>query len=156
MSEWITVAESTNLWDLESTIGEMSLPKGTKMRVTLSLNTPLGWAFNASGAEYLFAPLTPDGMILKDVSGEGSEAYIDLESDPAWLVATIAFIAAHWLAILIAGLVLTTIISFIVIAIKVPAILQIPFWLILGAAGAVLFIAVAASKAGYEVSPRRI
>lgn len=135
MAQWTTVAQGISLADLAATVSDMELPKGTKMRVVMDLKYPVAWAFDVAGAELLFRPFVPEGMTLVDVYGEGSQGFIDMEADPAWLLTTLAFIKAHWLAITIAGFTLALLISFIYIAIKVPAIVQIPIWLIIGAIG---------------------
>lgn len=120
MAEWEVVAQGVNLWDLESTVGELKLPKGSKLRVVIDLKFPLGWAFG--GADLIFKPFIPDGMELVDVYGEGSTGFIDMEADPAWLLAVLAFIKAHWLAITIAGFVLTFIIASIIILVKIAVV----------------------------------
>lgn len=52
----------------------------------------------------------PEGLDLTDVHGEGwSTAVIEAESDPAWLIAILLFIKAHWAVILVSGLVLRAI-----------------------------------------------
>lgn len=117
--EWQEVAKGTNIWDLESTVGELKLSKGSKLRVIIDLKLPLGWAFDMAGAELIFKPFIPDGMTLIDVYGEGSQGIIDMEADPAWLLAILAFIKAHWLVIMIAGFVLTAIIASIIILVKI-------------------------------------
>ena len=119
MAQWKTVAEGTNLWDLGSKVGELELPKGSKLRVVMNLVLPVGWAFDVAGAEHIFEPFVPDGMDLIDVYGEGSQGFIDMEADPAWLVAVLAFIRAHWLAITIAGFMLTALIASIIVLAKI-------------------------------------
>jgi len=131
---WVTVAQGVNLFDLEATVEDLELPKGARMKVIMDLKMPIGWAFDMAGAEFLFQPFVPDGMELVDVYGEGSQGFVEMEADPAWLLVALAFIKAHWLAITIAGVSLALIISFITVAVKAPAILQIPTWLIVGAA----------------------
>ncbi|GAI15661.1 unnamed protein product [marine sediment metagenome] len=121
MTEWQTVAEGINLTDLEAVVADMQLPKGTKMKVVIDLTLPLGWAFDVVGAEWIFQPFVPAGMELVDVYGKGSQGIVEMEADPAWLVAVIAFIKAHWLAITIAGFALALIIAFITVLVKVPA-----------------------------------
>jgi len=116
---WQVAAEGTNIWDLESKIGELKLAKGTKVRVVFNLTMPLGWVFDAAGAELVFKPFIPEGMDLIDVYGEGSQGFIDMEADPAWLLAVLVFIRAHWLAITIAGFVLTAIIASIIVLVKI-------------------------------------
>lgn len=119
MAQWQVVAEGANIWDLESTIGELELPKGSKLKVIMDLKLPLGWAFDVAGAELIFRPFVPDGMMLIDVYGEGSQGIVEMEADPAWLLAILAFVKAHWLAITIAGFVLTAIIASIIILVKI-------------------------------------
>lgn len=136
MTEWKTAAEGVSIWDLESTVGEMHLPKGSKVRVVM--NTWMSWAFDAAGAELVFKPFIPDGLKLIDVYGEAGKGIVDMEADPAWLLAVLAFIKAHWLAITIGGLLLSLIISLIIVMVKVPAVAAIPIALVVGAAMGVL------------------
>lgn len=119
MAEWQAVAEGTNIWDLKSTVGELELPKGSRIKVVMDLKLPLGWAFDIAGAELIFKPFTPEGVTLIDVYGEGSQGIVELEADPAWLIPVLAFIKAHWLAITIAGFLLTAIIAAIIVLVKI-------------------------------------
>ncbi|MBU2556128.1 MAG: hypothetical protein KKF98_16885 [Bacteroidetes bacterium] len=116
---WQTVAEGASLGELKSTVGELKLPKGSKVRVVM--DTWEAWAFDAPGAELVFRPFVPDGLNLVDVWGESGKGIVEMEADPAWLLAILAFIKAHWLAIIIAGFVLTVIVSFIRIMVEVVA-----------------------------------
>ncbi len=138
--EWQTVAQGVSIWDLEQTVADMELTKGTKVRVVMDTWAP--WAFDVWGAELVFKPFIPEGLDLIDVYGENGQGIIDMEADPVWLVAALAFIKAHWLAITIAGFALAAIISLITVMVKVPTIVQIPFWLVMGAVAGVagLFI----------------
>ncbi|MBA7635589.1 hypothetical protein ES703_43193 [subsurface metagenome] len=119
MAEWKVVAEGTNIWDLESTVGELELPKGSKVKIVMDLKLPLGWAFDVAGAELIFKPFIPEGVSLVDVYGEGSQGIVEMEADPAWLLPVLAFMKAHWLAITIAGFLLTAIIASIIILVKI-------------------------------------
>lgn len=143
---WETVAEGTSLFDLQSLVGDMELPKGTKMQVIMDLHLPVSWIFDVAGAELIFQPLMPEGMDLVDVYGEGSQGVVEMEADPAWLLAVLAFLKAHWLFIIIAGFLLGTLIAFITISIKLPAGAKIPFWLMVGAAMGVVGIVILNSK----------
>jgi len=127
---WQTVAEGASFSELRSLIGDMELPKGTKVKVVMDLKVPIGFAFDAPGAEWLFSPLVPSGMELVDVYGEGSQGIVEMEADPAWLLAMLAFIKAHWISILIAAFVLGVIITFIRIMVQIvgPGPLGIPWW----------------------------
>ena len=118
-AEWTEVARGTNIWDLKSTVGEMHLPKGSRIKVVMDLKLPLGWDFDVAGAELAFKPFTPDGTTIVDVYGEGSQGIVELEADPVWLLSLLAFIKANWIAILIAGFVLTAIIMSIIILVKI-------------------------------------
>jgi len=122
----------------------MELPKGTKVKVTMETWAP--WAFDIAGAELIFQPFVPDGLDLIDVYGEGNQGIVDLEADPAWLVATLAFIKAHWLAITLSGLALATLITYIIVMINVPAIAQIPVTLLVGAAVGIVGITLLAAR----------
>lgn len=128
--QWETVAEGTSFSDLKSLVGEMELPKGAKVKVIMDLKVPVGFVFDAPGAEWFFKPFTPDGMEILDVYGEGSQGIVEMEADPAWLLGILAFIKAHWLAILIATFVLGAIITFIRIMVQIagPGPLGIPWW----------------------------
>jgi len=117
--EWKVGAEGTNIWDLESTVGQLELPKGSQIRGVMDLNLPLGWAFDVAGAELIFQPFIPDGVTLVDVYGEGSQGIIEMESDPAWLLAVLAFIKDHWVALGIAGFILAAIIATIIVLVKI-------------------------------------
>jgi len=131
-NEWVTVAEGTSLYNLRATVADMELPKGAKIKVVM--DTWMPWLFDVAGAELLFKPFVPEGVDLIDVYGEDSQGIVDMEADPAWLVAVVAFMKAHWLAITIAGIALTALISFITVMIKMPKAAQIPVALLVGAA----------------------
>ena len=141
---WQTVAQATSFSELESLVGDMELPKGTKVRAVMDLKYPVGWVFDAPGAEWLFRPFIPDGMDLLDVYGEGSQGIVEMEADPAWLVAMLAFIKAHWVAILIASFVLGLIITFIRVMVQIagPGPFGVPWWvwLVGGVAAAAIAI----------------
>ena len=154
MAEWQTVAQGTNIWNLEATVADMNLIKGTKVRIVM--DTWASWAFDMAGAELVFNPFVPDGLDLVDVWGESGKGIVELEADPAWLLVMLAFIKAHWLAITIAGLVLSAIITFIVVMVKLPAAAQIPIWLLVGAAAGVLgLIYVSSRMPAARASPGR-
>ena len=150
MAEWQIVAEGTSIFDLESIIGQMELPKGTKVRVVMDTWAP--WLFDTAGAELIFKPFVPDGLDLIDVYGESGQGIVDMEADPAWLLAVVAFIKAHWIAITIAGFLLAAIISLITVMVKVPTIAQIPVVLIIGIAVGVVGLTLLASRS----PPRRV
>ena len=144
---WQTVAEGTSLDQLAQLVADMELPKGARVKVVM--NTWAPWLFDMAGAELLFP--VPEGLDMVDVWGEGGKAYAELEADPAWLVATLAFIGRHWVGIIIAGFLISLLISFVVVMVKVPAIFQLPIWLMLGAVAGVVALAVVGTRKGYEV-----
>ncbi|GAJ23144.1 unnamed protein product, partial [marine sediment metagenome] len=51
---WQTVAEGASFAELRSLVGDMELPKGTRVKVVMDLKVPVGWAFDAPWAEWLF------------------------------------------------------------------------------------------------------
>lgn len=133
MSTWVKVAEGTSLYDLQATVADTQYPKGTKMKIVMSA-PGFEWLFDLAGAEHVFGLFTPDGWDLIDVYGENGQGIVDLEADPAWLLATLAFIKAHWLALTIVGFALALIVSLVVVFVKLPAIAAIPVTLLVGAA----------------------
>ena len=150
MAQWREVARGTSFADLESTVGQMELTKGTKVKVVMETWAP--WVFDIAGAEIIFKPFIPEGLDLLDVYGESGKGIVEMEADPIWLIAMVAFMKAHWLAIIIGGFILATIISLIVVMVKVPAIAAIPIVLIVGAALGIVGITLLASRS----PPRRI
>ena len=98
---WKTLAQADSLEALgEDVIDDFELPHGTKVRWVLDLNVPVGYAFSLPGAEYLFRPMMPEGIELTDVRTNGHwGAIIEGDVDPAWLIAALAFVRVHWLAI---------------------------------------------------------
>ena len=149
MTQWQTVAQGTSIFDLESTIGQMELIKGTKVRVVMDTWAP--WLFDVAGAELVFRPFVPDGLELIDVYGESGQGIVDMEADPAWLLAVLVFLKAHWVAITIVGFALVAIISFITVMVQVPAVAGIPIMLIVGAALGIIGLTVLAARS----PPRR-
>ncbi len=149
MAGYQVVAQGNSLNNLTALVEDMELTKGAKVRVTLELSVPYGWIFNIAGAEAAFQPYIPSGMDLIDVSGEGSQAYIDMEADPAFLLPLLTSLS-FWIGIAIAGIAIGLIISYITVSVKSPvaaAIASIPMWLIIGAAaGAVGLIWIASKK----------
>ncbi len=153
MTQWIKVAEGPSLGELSPIVADMNLTKGTRMRVVM--NTWAPWLFDMAGAELAFAGSVPEGMDLIDVWGEGGQGIVELEADPIWMVAALAFIKLHWVALIIgvlAGFVLGAITTAVVVFIlKVPAVAQIPVLLIIGAAIGIVGLALLASRS----PPRR-
>ena len=129
---WIVAAQGTSFSDLKETIQDMELPKGTKMKVVMDLKVPVGGSFNWAVSDWLAEKFVPDGMEFIDAYGEGSQGTIEMESDPAFLLAILAFIKAHWFALVIAGFLLWFIISLINVLINLPEVLRIPTLILVG------------------------
>lgn len=129
---WIIAAQGTSFSDLKETIQDMELPKGTRMKVVMDLKAPVGESFNWAVSDWLAEKFVPDGMKFIDAYGEGSQGTIEMESDPAFLLAVLAFIKAHWLFLIIAGFLLWFIISLINVLINIPELLRIPTLLLVG------------------------
>ena len=145
---WVTVAQGTSLSDLSAVVEDMELPSGTRVKVVMDLELPVAWAFDVAGAEHIFRPFVPDGLHLIDVYGEGSKGIVEMEANSPALFVVVAFLKAHWLALSIAGFALAFLVSLIIISIKVPAIAQIPIWLLVGAAGGILGLVYLSSRKG--------
>lgn len=136
MAEWQTVAEGAHFWDIKQLVADRELPKGTKIRVVL--DTPgFDWLFDMVGAELVFLPVVPKGMDLVDVWGENGQGIVEMEADPAHLGAIILGLPV-WAWLLLGLFTLAAIVAFIVVMVKVPAIAQIPFWLVIGAAAGIV------------------
>lgn len=151
MASWQTVAVGTSIGDLEATLSDFELKKGDRMRVIMDLPSWLPWnPFDLAGAEWVFQPYVPDGMDLIDVWGEGRQGIVELEADPVWLVAALGFIKAHWLAIIIAGFLLTVLVTTIIVQVKIaqaPA-LPIAMAAIIGGLAIVGIIAYSVTRRG--------
>lgn len=143
---WKTVAEGTSLEDLASNVGEMELSKGTKVRAVLDMP---GWhaLMDVAGAELVVAQFLPPGMDILDVWGEDGKGYIEMEADPAWLLAILAFMKAHWLAIIISGFVLMALVSFIRVMVWTVAAPQNAFAIVVVAGGALILIQILRRRA---------
>lgn len=115
---WVTVAEGAALDRLTPVVSDFELGKGVPVRAVIDLRMPLGFLFNVAGVEHLFQARVPEGLVVTDVYGEGSKAIIEMESDPVWLLAALAFLRAHWLSLMIGGLTLVSLIAFM--RIEVP------------------------------------
>lgn len=116
---WVTVAEGAALDKLTPVVSNFELRKGTPVRAVIDLKLPgFGYLFNLAGVEHIFQARMPEGLIVTDVYGEGNKAIVEMEADPVWLVAALAFFKAHWLAIMIGGLTLVALIAFM--RIEVP------------------------------------
>lgn len=148
MADYQVVAQTTSLAGLKDVLTNIQLQPGDRVRVTMNLNAPVGWAFNAAGAELLFQPFMPESMNLIDVWGDGSMGYVEMEATSPPLVAVLGFIADNWLAIVIAGVVIAALVIMVTISIKVSqAIMEIPNWAIAGLViGGVALLGVAVYK----------
>lgn len=142
---WVVAAEGTNFWNLRQTIEDFDLPKGTRFKVVFDIGSPWDSLFDAAGMELAFKPLVPGETKIIDVWGEDGQGIVELEAEGVWLTAIVGGLAA-WKWILIGGVLLISLVSFITILVKVPAALQVPLWLILGAAGGILLLAYAGSR----------
>ncbi len=111
---YVTIAEGTAIGKLESTVGDFSLPSGTPVRAVIDLTLPVAYLFNLPGVEALFQTQTKD-MVVKDVHSEGaSRVIVEMEAaSPVWWMAALLFIKAHWVLILISGLFIAALTTFI-------------------------------------------
>lgn len=120
---WQKVAESDSFETLEDSLsGDMELPTGTKVRLTMDLSMPVGYLFSAPGVEYIFRPFMPEGISLVDVHADDNwKAVVEGEANSPWLLAVIAFIGRHWVAITIGGFLLYLLVNWVRCDVKVPA-----------------------------------
>ncbi|MBA7559163.1 hypothetical protein ES708_00777 [subsurface metagenome] len=111
---FVTIAEGTAIGKLESTVGDFSLPSGTPVWAIIDLTLPVAYLFNLPGVEALFQTQTK-GMVVKDVHSEGaSRVIVEMEAaSPVWWMAALLFIKAHWVLILISGLLIAALTAFI-------------------------------------------
>jgi len=85
---WKLLAQSSSFDTFGDDVTEdMELPKGTRVRITMDFNLPVGYLFNLPGAKYIFRPVMPEGIDLIDVHDNGAwGAIVEGEADPAWLI----------------------------------------------------------------------
>lgn len=121
--EWVTIAEGTSLSNLKQLVADRELKKGVPVRFEITLNLPVAHAFDMAGAEHIFRPMMPAGLDLKDVYSPDDkyQVVIEAESDPVWIVAIVAFVKAHWLAISLITIGIALALGFLVASIKVKA-----------------------------------
>ncbi len=122
---WKQVSQGTSFSNLSTAIQDIELKKGARMRIVMDAPGS-DWLFDIAGAEWVFRAVTPPGMDVVDVWGENGQGICELEADPAWLVATLLFVKAHWLALIIAGILVVSVVSFIRIMLWV-AVASTPF-----------------------------
>jgi len=149
MANWQVVAEGTTFGSLDMVVQDMQLPKGARVRVVMDTIPGTSWVFDLAGMENVFKPFAPDGMEVIDVWGEGNQGFVEMEADPPMLFAMVAGLPI-WAWLVIGGVgglaILATIITFIVVMIKVPGAAGYPVAFIAGAAGAVLLLVYLASR----------
>jgi len=124
----VEVARAKNFDELVEVIPDITLPKGDPLRIVLELNLPVAKAFDLPGAELIFEPVMPEGLILEDVYGVGAwKVVIDCRVDPVGLPAVAAWLAANWkiLALLAIGIpvalgLLVASVAILVLAIRAP------------------------------------
>lgn len=110
---WRKVAEGTSFEDLEALVADRELAKGDRLRVVMDTRLPIAWAFDIA-PNWMFP--APEGMSVVDIWGEGTRTgMVEMEADPAWFLAILTFLKAHWLAIVIGGAILGLVITSIII-----------------------------------------
>jgi len=149
---WKKVAEGNSFDTLEPFVSDRELQKGQRVQVRIQTTLPgasagfdicPNWGFPA-----------PEGMKVVDVWGIGgpldTDGIVEMEADPAGLGVVIAFIRAHWLAILIAGAALYLIVRYLAVFIWIiKAAWEFLPWVIAGG------LALVGVYAMTKVSPRR-
>ncbi len=134
MLGYTLVAQGDKLSNLQSLVGDMALPSGTKLRLEadiVSLNIPGGYIspaviFNVAGMEDIFRSHMPSSIILDDVRAEGTTLVVEMHATSPFLVPVIEFIAANWLSISITvgliGFALFTLIGGVRLGVNLPAV----------------------------------
>lgn len=114
--QWYLAGEGANFDSLEALMADHELKKGDLIRCEMKLTMPYAQAFDVLPNSWW--PFVPEGLQVRDIWGTGwpvpwsaNYGYVEMEADPAWLWAVLAFMRAHWLAIVIAGFVLYMIVS---------------------------------------------
>lgn len=119
-ARWVKAASGTSPDRLRTHIADRELEKDTPVRWILDFKVPgIVYAMDLWGAEAIFRPFVPDGLELVDVYERDGKGYVDMKADPAWLLAVVGFVKAHWLGIVIAGFLITTAVKLISMWIKV-------------------------------------
>jgi len=151
---WIQIGAGNNIGSLKQTVGDMNLPPGTKIRAVMDTKFPsyfdgptAAWSFSGQippSCELLDVwgegPIWPWASGQAVVEMEVKEGRSGLSERPtsqfvsaqpisgsitfAVVGTVIGFIAAHWLAILIAGIVITLLISFIRVMVKIVGVVE--------------------------------
>ena len=104
---WELVGEGQSFDDFKLLVADRQLPKGARVKFTMDVMWPAGYAFDLAGVEHIFKMTMPEGIKLIDVYGEsGSKGVVEGEATSPWLGAVLAFVKAHWVAIIIGGFVL--------------------------------------------------
>ena len=129
---WKTIAEGTTFDTLKQTTADFELKKGTPVRFEMTLESPVAHLFDFAGAEAIFRPKMPKGLDLKDIYSPDNkyQVVIEAEADPIHLVAIVAFVQAHWLAISLITIGIMFALGFLITAIKIKAEVAwtIPMW----------------------------
>lgn len=111
------VAQGTSVEDLQATVSNMNLTKGTKIKVEMETGSDwMARVFDAYGAEALFASYVPSGCTMVDVHSDGTKGVVEMEADPVVVDDLIAGII-FWSAVII---VLGIVISLIIVSVESP------------------------------------
>lgn len=160
-NEFALIAQAGSFDELNALLQADSrqLNSGDRVRFAIDLNWPIGNLFNVPGAELIFNPVMPPGLILDDVSGSGSTVVVEAHATSPMLAAVGAWLAAHWtwvtlgaIGISIGLAALMASISFLVMSITSPeAAVSTTKWLAIGALGlaTIGIVAYGAKKKGY-------
>lgn len=111
--QWYHIAAGDSIDSLTAFVADHPLQAGDRIVVEMSLALPVAKAFDVAPNWW---PYTPDGMRVVDIWGEGwpwetNYGYVEMEANTPWLLAVIAFIRAHWVALIIADVTLAWLVS---------------------------------------------
>lgn len=135
---WVKVAQGTSPDKLRALIGDRELPRDTLVKWELDFKIPgIARLLDLWGAEAIFRPFVPPGLELVDVCERGGKGIVDMKVSGTWLLAIVAFVKAHWLAIVIGGFLITLAVRLITMFIQI--IEQVFPWVLLVVGGVLLF-----------------
>lgn len=118
---WKTIAEGDSIEDLKLLVADYKLPKGTPVRFEMTLKMPIARTFDLAGAEQLFQATMPEGLTVKDVYSPDDkyEVVVEAEANSPTVLAVVAFVKLHWLALSLLSIGLVFALGFLVSAIRI-------------------------------------
>jgi len=154
------IAKATSFDTLSQNLStsRQQLKHGDKIRFVLNMSQPVAHAFDLAGAELIFRPIMPPGIILDDVySIDASTVGIDAHATSPMFAAIGAWLAANWVYVTLGAIGITIAlgllvagVAFLVLAVGSPqTIAETSKWVAIGLG------AVAVGLIGYGIVKSR-